>query len=488
MLCYQLRSTTIHVRVFVDMILFHKSQKKTTDFEIFDLTTDSRVYTLSECNKKRIVVSTLFILRRCCTRPFICFRICLKTVYKFSYNIELHTIDLDSFRSIKPMTQLFLVSCFYLLVKITVVRTCHFAGGTISWKVVQPNSIDSDDVEIELQQTYSWMNRSSYCHPISVLNRNLAYLYSTCSSTRPISIGGNCDNYDINSKLTVTKCTRAFTFPLNSEMLLVYKNHDWASTITNIENRKNNLVTMIDLKTRSKTGQLNSSPITRMPSVTTLPINTQQVIRIPMIDTDGDIVKCRWANKSARYHFTTINECAAACQTLHDVQLITSSNLDNNCTLIVNISTNQYYVIAIQIEDFLPAAPYHPSSSIPLQFVIHGIDDSNDRLPQIIGEFTNGATITVSANTLFSTSIIAKTASEETKIIKFSTDILPLGLTTTSSVIQQNASIYSATFTWTPTVDQIGTKQLYCTIATDDKNKQSTQYCLNFIVIEKTSE
>ena len=487
MLCYQLRSTTIHVRVFVDMILFHKSQKKTTDFEIFDLTTDSRVYTLSECNKKRIVVSTLFILRRCCTRPFICFRICLKTVYKFSYNIELHTIDLDSFRSIKPMTQLFLVSCFYLLVKITVVRTCHFAGGTISWKVVQQNSIDSDDVEIELQQTYSWMNRSSYCHPISVLNRNLAYLYSTCSSTRPISIGGNCDNYDINSKLTVTKCTRAFTFPLNSEMLLVYKNHDWSLTLTNIENRKNNLVTMIDLKTRSKTGQLNSSPITRMPSVTTLPINTQQVIRIPMIDTDGDIVKCRWANRSARYHFRTINECAAACQTLPNAQLITSSNLDNNCTLIVNISTNQYYVIAIQIEDFLPAAPYHPSSSIPLQFVIRGINN-NANLPEIIGEFSNGVIITVSANTLFSTSIIAKTASQQTKIIKFSTDIVPFGVTSTSSVIQQNASIYSATFTWTPTIDQIGTKQLYCTIATDDENRQSTQYCLNFIVIEKTGE
>ena len=43
------------------MIPLHKSQKKTTDFEIFDLTTfgrtdtltDSGVYSLSECNKKK---------------------------------------------------------------------------------------------------------------------------------------------------------------------------------------------------------------------------------------------------------------------------------------------------------------------------------------------------------------------------------------------------------------------------------------------------
>ena len=386
------------------------------------------------------------------------------------------------------MTQLLLFSFFYLLVEIAVATTNHFAGGTISWKVVQPNSIDSDDVEIELQQTYSWMYVSSYCQPIGASSGNLACLPTTCPSMELISVQAKCVTYGIGLNMSVTKTTLSFKRPLNSEMLLVYSNNFWSPTITNEGYDNNSLVTMIDLKTRSKTGQLNSSPITSMPSVITLPINTQQVIRIPMIDTDGDIVKCRWANKSTTYHVTTINECAGACKILHDVQLITSSNLDNNCTLIVNISTSKYYEVAIQIEDFLPAAPYHPSSSIPLQFVIHGIDDSNDSLPQIIGEFTNGAAITVSANTLFSTSIIAKTGSDQIKITKFSTDIVPLGATSTSSVIQQNASIYSATFTWTPTVDQIGTKQLYCTIAFDDSNRQSTQYCLNFIVVEKTGE
>ena len=386
------------------------------------------------------------------------------------------------------MTQLLLFGGFYLLVKIVVVTTTHFAGGSMSWKVVQQNSIDSDDVQIELQQTYSWMNNLGNCQPLGGSNANLVCLPTTCPTMSSILVQEKCVTYGIDLNLSVTKTTLSFKCPLNSEMLLMYQNHNWSSIIINEVRPNNSLITMIDLKTRTKTGQINSSPITSMPSVITLPINTQQVIRIPMIDTDGDIVKCRWANRSARYHFRTINECAAACQTLPNAQLITSSNLDNNCTLIVNISTNQYYVIAIQIEDFLPAAPYHPSSSIPLQFVIHGIDDSNDRLPQIIGEFTNGATITVSANTVFSTSIIAKTGYNLTEITKFSSDIVPFGVTSTSSVIQQNASIYSATFTWTPTIDQIGTKQLYCTIATDDENRQSTQYCLNFIVVEKTGE
>ena len=386
------------------------------------------------------------------------------------------------------MTQLFLFSCFYLLVEIVVVRTDHFAGGTISWKVVDENLTDSGYVEVELQQTYSWMNSLNNCRFVGGSNEYFVYLPNICSIMSSTSVQAKCITYNIDLNLTVTKSTQSLKCVSNRTMLLMYIKQIWATVITPASNHNNSLITMIDLKVRTKTEQINSSPITSMPSVIILPINTQHVIRIPMIDIDGDIVKCRWANRSARYHFRTINECAAACQTLPNAQLITSSNLDNNCTLIANISDPGFYAIAIQIEDFLPAAPYHPSSSIPLQFVIHGIDDSNDRLPQIIGEFTNGATITVSANTLFSTSIIAKTASEETKIIKFSTDILPLGLTTTSSVIQQNASIYSATFTWTPTVDQIGTKQLYCTIATDDKNKQSTQYCLNFIVIEKTSE
>ena len=385
------------------------------------------------------------------------------------------------------MTQLLLFGGFYLLVKIVVVTTTHFAGGSMSWKVVQQNSIDSDDVQIELQQTYSWMNNLGNCQPLGGSNANLVCLPTTCPTMSSILVQEKCVTYGIDLNLSVTKTTLSFKCPLNSEMLLMYQNHNWSSIIINEVRPNNSLITMIDLKTRTKTGQINSSPITSMPSVITLPINTQQVIRIPMIDTDGDIVKCRWANKSTTYHVTTINECAGACKTLHDVQLITSSNLDNNCTLIVNISTNQYYVIAIQIEDFLPAAPYHPSSSIPLQFVIRGINN-NANLPEIIGEFSNGVIITVSANTLFSTSIIAKTASQQTKITKFSTDIVPFGVTSTSSVIQQNASIYSFIFTWTPTIDQIGTKQLYCTIATDDENRQSTQYCLNFIVVEKTGE
>ena len=385
------------------------------------------------------------------------------------------------------MTQLLLFGGFYLLVKIVVVTTTHFAGGSMSWKVVQQNSTNSSNVEIELEQTYSWMNNLGECKPLGGPNENLACVSTTCSIMPSISVRGKCVSYDVDLKLVVTKSTRSFTRALNSEMFLMYRKQNWSATISNASNRTNSLVTMIDLKTRTKTGQINSSPITSMPSVITLPINTQQVIRIPMIDTDGDIVKCRWANKSTTYHVTTINECAGACKTLHDVQLITSSNLDNNCTLIVNISTNQYYAIAIQIEDFLPAAPYHPSSSIPLQFVIRGINN-NANLPEIIGEFSNGVIITVSANTLFSTSIIAKTGSDQLEITKFSTDILPLGVTSTSPAVRQNASIYSATFTWTPTIDQIGTKQLYCTIAFDDSNKQSTQYCLNFIVVEKTGE
>ena len=386
------------------------------------------------------------------------------------------------------MTQLFLFSCFYLLVTIAVIKTTHFAGGSMSWKVVQQNSTNSSNVEIELEQTYSWMNNLGECKPLGGPNENLACVSTTCSIMPSISVRGKCVSYDVDLKLVVTKSTRSFTRALNSEMFLMYRKQNWSATISNASNRTNSLVTMIDLKTRTKTGQINSSPITSMPSVITLPINTQQVIRIPMIDTDGDIVKCRWATSSTTYYSTNIDECASACNRNSNFTLYTSSNLDNNCTLVVSVNSTSYYVIAIQIEDFLPAAPYHPSSSIPLQFLIRGINDRNDSLPQIIGEFTNGATITVSANTVFSTSIIAKTGYNLTEITKFSSDIVPFGVTSTSSVIQQNASIYSATFTWTPTIDQIGTKQLYCTIATDDENRQSTQYCLNFIVVEKTGE
>ena len=383
------------------------------------------------------------------------------------------------------MSELFLYKYFYYLIVLSLVRGNHFFGGRISWQAVQPNTTNFSSIQIKLRQVYSWYDSLDKCGYSSISGRYLHALDDTISRLTNISVSGKCISYDINIPFITAESIETLMYSWNSTMILFYDGSTWSSSLLN--NSQSKIATFINLKTRNDSERINSSPITSMPSVITIPLNTQQVIRIPMIDIDRDIVKCRRAIKNSTYYHIIVDECGGICQTLPNARLITSSNLDNNCTLIINISTVGYYAIAIQIEDFMPSAPYYRLSSIPLQVVIRGISYSCYS-PAIIGQIDNDATIVVFPNTPFSTSIIAKTGCNQTKITKFSSDMLPLGVTSTSSVIRQNVSIYSMIFTWTPTVDQIGTKQLYCTIAIDDNNKQSTQYCLNFVVTEKIGE
>ncbi|CAF5123769.1 unnamed protein product [Rotaria sp. Silwood1] len=128
-----------------------------------------------------------------------------------------------------------------------------------------------------------------------------------------------------------------------------------------------------------------------------------------MTGIDNDIIKCRWANSTSIVASIPIDECGGICQNIHSTQLYSSSNIDNNCTLIFNTSITGYYVIAIQIKDFMPSDPNGTAlSSIPLQFLVHSIQLSCN-LPIIVGDLINSSTLYVQANVTFSTAIIAQT-------------------------------------------------------------------------------
>ncbi|CAF3692958.1 unnamed protein product [Rotaria sp. Silwood1] len=133
-------------------------------------------------------------------------------------------------------------------------------------------------ITIKLKQTYSWANYLWPCLSVSgFLIDTLDCLAGCDSITTSIYVKGTCINYD---------------FGLNS----------WS------------LATYINLAVRSDNGQINSSSITSMSPLITLPVNTQQILRIPMTDIDNDIIKCRWANSTSIVASITIDECGGICQ------------------------------------------------------------------------------------------------------------------------------------------------------------------------------
>jgi hypothetical protein len=96
----------------------------------------------------------------------------------------------------------------------------------------------------------------------------------------------------------------------------------------------------IDLRIRSDTGQLNTPPVSNMISPIYIPVGTRKSLIIPTIDSDNDVVRCRFAS--------TASECSDVCppNSLPNNTVIISSN----CTLLITgANVGDWYAVALQV-------------------------------------------------------------------------------------------------------------------------------------------
>lgn len=123
------------------------------------------------------------------------------------------------------------------------------------------------------------------------------------------------------------------------------------------------VVTTINLATRSDTGYYNYSPRSAMAPILRFEFGCKYVIRIPVADSDGDVVRCRWAKKG------TIDECGSVCSTFPPGTVLDQSKCEMQYTANGAVG---WYGVAVQIEDFMPSDSTFttPLSSIPLQFLV----------------------------------------------------------------------------------------------------------------------
>ena len=364
------------------------------------------------------------------------------------------------------------------------IEASHFRGGYISWKTTTADQTNASKVNITIQQTYWWIYGRFNCAALIGDPGFLNCLALSCSDYRnnSISIRAPCIDFDIGLDVSVAQSNTAVAVATGSRLVIGYQGSAWLSLVVNPSSNYG-LVTLIDLSVRTDNGRINSSPTSTMIALVTVIPNVQQTLRIPMQDIDSDVVKCRWASNNTSLGSRIIDECRGACRNVPGAVLYTSSNMDNNCTLVFTTNFQGYYAVALQIEDFMPSAPNGAAlSSIPIQFLIRALDLPCNQ-PRITGPYRNGETVVVEVNKTFSTPIFADSDCNATWITRFWTIIQPLKNVTVSSIIPVSASLYSMNFSWTPDDTDIDSKQLFCTIAIDSNTLQSTQYCLNFVVV-----
>ena len=384
------------------------------------------------------------------------------------------------------MLSAFTIFCF--VSTISTVQTSHFRGGYLSWETILSNATNATMVTINLLQTYSWTYTKYPCSSLVGDSDSLTCISSNCSNyvSSMTTTQASCISYDVGLDISTGQSITPLTLLAGSQLILKYRSNTWLPLVQSTSIYYG-LITFIDLRVRSDNGRINSSPTSTMTALVTVLTNSQQILRIPMADIDSDIIKCRWANDSSVIANTAVDECEGVCSNIPGAQLYTSSNMDNNCSLVFTAALSGYYVVALQIEDYMPSAPNGAAlSSIPLQFIVQALSISCNQ-SSIIGQLADGTTVQVVPNQNFSVSIIAQAGCNTTSVNRFLTMTAPSGTVNTTGVISLGSLLYSMVFMWTPTVSQIGSTQLYCTVAVDDNNLQSSQYCLNFIVAYTTT-
>jgi hypothetical protein len=218
--------------------------------------------------------------------------------------------------------------------------------------------------------------------------------------------------------------------------------------------------------------RLNNSPKTTMNPIVQVEVNKIHVIRIPMADSDGDLLRCRWGK--------SIEECGSVCAAKGPLR-------SNPCELTYNASKIGYHAVALVIEDF--DSNNNVISAIPLQFLIHIVNtttvivDNCTEPPVYIGEWPQDSCIGVESNATINTTIQMRIPCENTTVtLENILTISPAGLIK-GEIIRDpsDQNMYTMPIEWTPAPDQYGIHQL-CVTPVDSRQRTGSQVCLTFQV------
>jgi hypothetical protein len=220
----------------------------------------------------------------------------------------------------------------------------------------------------------------------------------------------------------------------------------------------------------------NNSPMTAMNPIVRLQIGKVHVIRIPMADSDGDSVRCRWGKTA------TTTECGSVCTPKGALR-------SDPCELAYHATRLGYEAVAVVIEDF--DSDDNVLSIIPLQFLIHivdGINNTNNsnictQPPVYIGDRPQGACIGVESNTTVKERVQVRIPclNTDTTLVNILT-VSPPGMIKgpiTRDPLDPN--LYTMQIQWTPRPDQYGLHQL-CMTPADSEQQTGAQVCVTFQV------
>nr|XP_034306335.1 integrin beta-like protein A isoform X3 [Crassostrea gigas] len=355
----------------------------------------------------------------------------------------------------------------------------HFRGGTISWKPI------GNGTEVEFSFKLGWAyNRGPGCTAERIgqfIDEVIPYYWKCktgCSTPRNIANTSYiCTGASESENWEQGENTFTYTFPGIGPYTVEFTGSDWMNLSYGSPGRWS-IGTVVNLATRNDTNKPNLSPITTGKPIYVAQYGCYNEISIPVVDPDGDDVRCRWANGT---------ECMSICEGLP------YATIDyNNCTIrfMANHTSNGTFAVAVTVEDY-------PKSNISIDGSIHL---TNSPLSTITLQFIVETPVLPAVNCTDKPRFVRPTLAEGTILhtdifksvnISFfssgSSGIANIDLTVPAGM--EYTSLQSDVYTnysyvhssWIPEQNQVGF-HLVCAIAKDPLGKTSKPRCITVVV------
>ena len=367
-----------------------------------------------------------------------------------------------------------------LAVFATVAHGSHFRGGLVRVRTVGP--ISRTTLTVDITQRYGWRRsygHNTYCDDSTITSRRViadvgSLICRIGCAGGSLSVGIFCTDYSVAGDWTVGERTQRIALPFAPVLEASFASRAWIDNLVigggspwEVRVRLN--ASAILSKRRTE----NASPETKMAPILNLLHGCNHTVRIPVEDSDGDVVRCRWAESS-------LGECGGVCRALPGAVLN-----ERECTLFYSATgTVSLYVVAIQIEDFHSTLDTTPFSSVPLQFVVNVHESSFDNA-SCYGKPTfswptrrDGVCVGIPFNSTFQESIIAESDGSEIQDIATQS---PSGMIKSDLAMGPGANQWHVNVTWTPLLSQAG-NNIFCYTASDSSGTNSDQSCITLAV------
>ncbi|XP_071791139.1 uncharacterized protein [Asterias amurensis] len=357
------------------------------------------------------------------------------------------------------------------------VGASHFRGGIITWRSL-PDNPRSVEVTYRLAWKKDFIEQNfDVCTAEAIEDKTELFLGKRLYLNEDVVINDMsyiCTDYNVAGDYAAG--VQTYIIPVPDGVFafdISIQSCCWVTLQNYPVPRNYQLNATVDLTPRANRGnQTNSSPTASIVPVQFVQQSCNHVIRIPVSDPDGDVVRCRFADPSR-------NECFKVCGALEASTLESS---ETECTLTYN-GPNQvgWYGVTIMIEDFNRRRRNRPLSRVPLHFLIKvTASDENCHRPGFVNPTPdNGECLPAAVDQPKTIRLAAR--SENSHITGISTFGLPLGMEVTPLTSDPaDPMTFYVDLQWTPPQSQRGPHHICFSVfdQKDDHEFASDQVCI----------